>query len=228
MAPQPRHPKLFGVLILIWALTALAQCHGAPQAALRYQRTLTAEARLQWGLDAPVPVLAAQINQESRWRERACSAFACGLAQFTPPTAKWISGVYPKELGRNDVYNPEWAIRAMVRYDHLLGGAILGTPVGSDCDLWAFTLSAYNGGLGWLDRDRLECRSAGRGVCDPSVWFGQVEHYTHRSDSARRENRRYPLLILAGQEPYRAWGQPIFCGSLDYGGSFRSFNLGGM
>lgn len=216
MSARDKYPRLFGVLMILWTLAALAHCAGAelpPRASLRYQRMLTAEARLQWGLGAPVPVMAAQINQESRWHERVCSAFACGLAQFTPSTAKWISGVYKKELAGANVFNPEWAIRALTRYDHFLYESVGRPEPDSECDQWAFTLSAYNGGLGWVERDRLVCRSIGRGLCDADAWFGNVADNPdpRRSAGAVRENRGYPRTILFSQQPYAAWGRTVAC-----------------
>lgn len=194
-------------LILLLALTgALPALADVPTAAIPYQRTLTREARAIWGLDAPVAVLAAQIQQESAWNPDVCSSFACGLAQFTPATAQWISGAYTKTLGANRPFSPEWAIRALARYDYDLYMSIQAAP---DCDRWAMALSAYNGGPTWLARDRVRCDAA---ACDPSRWFGQVEGYTARSRVAARENRGYPRRILLDlQATYASWGRSVIC-----------------
>jgi len=53
-----------------------------------------------WGLEAPVALFAAQVHQESGWREDARSPVgALGLAQFMPGTAAWIAQLYPADLG---------------------------------------------------------------------------------------------------------------------------------
>lgn len=197
------------ILAILAALLAGSALADVPQAAKPYQRAVTREARAVWGLNAPIAVLGAQIGQESRWRPDVCSAFACGLSQFTPQTAAWISGVYPKELGENDPFNPNWAIRALVRYDNDL---YKGTPKAeTDCEQWAFTLSAYNGGLGWVRRDAALCERADG--CVPTAWFGNVEMQTARSAAAARENRGYPRrILLTLQTTYLPWGPGVSCG----------------
>lgn len=178
-----------------------------PIASLPYQRSVIREVRAQWGLNGPVSVMAGQIEQESAWNPQAKSNFAAGLAEFTPQTAAWISGAFPKELGSNQPYNPEWAIRALSIYDHELYGGIHGSA--EECTHWAFTLSAYNGGSGWISRDRGLARASG---ADPDVWFGQTERFTSRSPGASKENRGYPRRILLSlQAHYSTWGPEVSC-----------------
>lgn len=158
---------------------------------------------------APVPLFAAQIHQESGWRVDARSPYAGGLAQFTAGTAADMARWYP-ELGPADAYDPRWALRALVRYDHRLYTSIADTA--SDCDRWAMTLSAYNGGPGWLTRDRALCRHVSG--CDPSRWWGQVAGQTQRAAWARAENRAYPDRIVHRWQPlYLAagWTGPAVC-----------------
>ena len=57
-------------------------------------------------------------------------------------------------------------------------------------DLLGFMDSAYNGGSGNLDKDRLLCQRA-KG-CDPSKWFNHVELYSVKSRQA----------LYAGRSPY--------------------------
>lgn len=178
-----------------------------PAAALPYQRSLTREARAVWGLNAPVPVMAAQIQQESAWSPNVCSTFACGLAQFTPATATWISGAYPKSLADANPMNPEWALRALVQYDYRLHASVAWAN--TDCDRWAFALSGYNGGPGWVGRDRALCLP---GSCDAGRWWGSVELHSNRGMSAFKENRGYPRRILLQYQPlYTSWGQVVSC-----------------
>lgn len=155
-----------------------------------YRLKLQREVTSAFGLHAPVARFAAQIHQESGWRPNARSPFAQGLTQFTPPTAEWIAQAYPA-LHPPDPWDPHWAIRAQVTYmRHLLRQV---QPAASECDLWAFAMSAYNGGVGWVRRDRRLAENAG---ADPDRWFGAVELHTRRAAWARDENRAYVRRIL--------------------------------
>lgn len=206
------------VLLLASCVPDVAHADSIPHAALRYRADLTRNARLIWGLDAPVATFAGQIHQESGWRPEAESKYAAGLAQFTPDTAKWICGAYPA-LSRGqgpeardqgpacDVFNPAWAIRALVTYDKHLWQRIAARD---DCNRMAMTLSAYNGGFGWLTRD---IRAASAAGADPLTWFGSVEQFNAgRALWAVRENRAYPKSILRRWSPLyaaRGWGLSV-------------------
>ncbi|KAK64370.1 transglycosylase SLT domain protein [Bordetella bronchiseptica 980-2] len=175
-----------------------------PQAALKHRSELTRNARALVGMDAPVSMFAAQIHQESGWRSNARSPVgAQGMAQFMPATAEWIAGLFPA-LASNDPYNPSWAMRALVTYDLWLYERIRAA---SACQRWAFALSAYNGGLGWVNRDKKLASSKG---LDPLVWFGSVEQVNAgRSAANWRENRDYPKRILYRHQPtyiQAGWG----------------------
>lgn len=173
-----------------------------PVDAKQYQRELTRNSRAIFGLDAPVALFAAQIHQESAWQVNAKSYVgAQGLAQFMPATSEWISGVYSKSLGDNQPFNPSWSLRALVQYNYWLYQRIHNTA--TDCDRWAFTLSAYNGGLGWVNRDRKKASSLG---LNSAYYWGVVETVNAgRSAANFKENRGYPQRII-----YR-W-QPIYIG----------------
>jgi len=169
---------------------------------------LEREAGATFGVNAPTARLAAQIHQESRWRPKAASKYAQGLTQFTPATAKWLPAVCPG-VGPPDVWDPDWAIRAMVCYDAHLAKHVGATA--TECDRWAMALAAYNGGLGWINRDRRLAAKAGK---DPTRWFGHVSEHTGRAAWARKENRGYPHRILLVLEPAYAragWSSPASC-----------------
>jgi soluble lytic murein transglycosylase-like protein len=84
-------------LMVLLALPAWGQI---PAQANTYRARLTREARAAWGLEAPGALFAAQVHQESGWREDARSLVgALGLAQFMPGTAAWIARLYPTDLG---------------------------------------------------------------------------------------------------------------------------------
>ena len=166
--------RIFGELIVAAILCAVWSglvTASVPPDAARYQRDLVREARSIWGLAAPIAGFAGQIHQESRWNPNARSAFAAGLTQFTPDTAKWISGAYPRELGDNQPLNPQWAIRALLIYDLQLWNSLHAATA---CDRMAKVLSGYNGGPGWVTRETRATVAAGG---DGERWWGQVENH---------------------------------------------------
>lgn len=162
-----------------------------PRAAQSYRATLTRAAHATWGMDAPISVFAAQVHTESGWNNEARSPVgAQGLAQFMPSTAKWLPEVAP-ETGKPAPFNPGWSLRALCAYDRWLWERTDGAD---DFERMAFTLSAYNGGQGWVNRDRKLARQRG---LDPARWFGSVATVNAgRSAVAWKENRNYPRLIL--------------------------------
>ncbi|ECE9609594.1 transglycosylase SLT domain-containing protein [Salmonella enterica subsp. diarizonae] len=173
-----------------------------PTTALKYRSDVIRASRVDWGLNAPIADFAAQLHQESGWNPAARSPVgAQGLAQFMPSTADWIAGVFPA-LSSREPYNPGWAIRALVSYDRWLWQRV---TVPDGCERMAMTLSAYNGGLGWVNRDRRLARTRG---LDDARWFGAVETVNAgRSAANWRENRHYPQRILHELAPrYLSWG----------------------
>lgn len=181
-----------------------------PLPARPYQRTMIRESRAVWGITAPTALFGAQIQTESAWRPGAHSIYAAGLSQFIPSTADMMERKYP-ELGNDGPLNPQWAIRALVRYDHDIyrGRFVNAVPPASECDKWGFVLSGYNGGEGWISRDRAQCEQ--RAGCDPSRWYGHVERYTTRSASNAQQNREYMKRIELQYQPlYRSWAPSGF------------------
>lgn len=184
-----------------------------PRAAQAYRSELVRSARAVWGLNAPIAVFAAQVHTESWWRNDTVShAGAQGLAQFLPSTAAWLPEVAPeltRVAGKPAPFNPGWSLRALVTYDRWLHERVTGaTP----CDRMAFALSAYNGGMGWVHKDR---RLAAHQGLSTDRWFGETETVNAgRRSSSFRENRNYVRLILhERQELYRldGWGQGVLC-----------------
>ena len=208
-------PRLFiySFLWLVVSLLMLATCqpvcaNAIPSAAKQHQALLIRSARAVWGLDAPVATFAAQVHQESRWRADAKSPVgAQGMAQFMPATANWIAQLYPVHLASAKPYHPAWALRALVQYDRWLFERLQAK---SQCDHWAMVLSAYNGGLGWVQRDRKLASASG---ADPLGWFNAIERFNAgRSAANFKENRDYPRKILLRWEPLyiaSGWGQGV-------------------
>lgn len=180
-----------------------------PRMAKKYRRTLIREARARFGLGAPVATMAAQIHQESLWRPDAVSRVgAAGMTQFMPGTASWITEIFP-ELGRAEPLNPQWAIRAMVRYNRWLYERLTGFD---DCERWAFVLASYNGGLGWTMRRK--ARSPFPEIClgmtcdiNPGI---TPANQKQNADYARRILMRLELDYLAdpGWRPGVCWRSP--------------------
>jgi soluble lytic murein transglycosylase-like protein len=195
---------IVGIILaaLFWPGNAAAQI---PRDALQYRADLTRQARLAWGLNAPIADFAAQIHQESHWRPDAVSrAGAVGMAQFMPSTARWWCELHRLSARECQPEHPTWAIRALVGYDRWLWDRIHNTA--SDCDRMALTLSAYNGGLGWVQRDRALASSKG---LDAGRYWDAVETVNAgRAAWAIKENRGYPLRILRALAlRYASWGQ---------------------
>ena len=162
-----------------------------PSLAYGLKRAVRAEVNYYWGLEQKGTVFYSQIHQESSWNPDAQSKYASGLAQFTPDTAKWISKLYPVDLGENNPLDARWAIRACVRYDRWLYDR--NSFAFNENDRWRFSLSGYNGGAGWVSRDRSLAEMNGR---DSTRWICNVEHFSNRAAWAIKENRDYVAKIL--------------------------------
>lgn len=203
-----RHLSWIVVLLLLSTSLYGADIPSPPSRSIKYKSFFIRTAHYEFGLDAPVALLAGQVHQESAWRPDVDSPYASGLTQFTPSTAKWISEIYP-DLGPNEVYNPKWSIRAMMRYDKHLFERL--TFAKDSCNQWAMTLSAYNGGYGWIKRDRKLAVADGK---DGTVWWDNIEMHSGRAEWAYEENRGYPRrIIYRHQEIYveHNWGGPVVC-----------------
>lgn len=196
-------------------LVLVTQCTPAyastiPSAAERHRNTLVRAAHWGFGMDAPISTMAAQVHQESRWQTDARSPVgAAGLAQFMPATAEWMPEV-DRSLSNPDPYNPGWALRAMVRYNVWLLDRV---QADSPCESWAMALSAYNGGLSWVNRDReLALASGASGL----AWFDHIEkHNAGRSAANYTENRQYVRVVLLTFEPLyyeNGWGPGVCIG----------------
>lgn len=198
---------LLGIVLSMAVLAGAALAADDPaRSSLRYQRDLVRIAHAAWGLDAPVAVFAAQIHQESGWNPQAVSRVgANGMAQFMPATAKWWCDLHDLSALDCQPTNPVWAMRALVGYDRWLWERI---KAADERSRMAMSLSAYNGGLGWVYRDQKLASAKG---ADPLTWFDQVETFNAGRNSASfSENRSYPrriLLIL--QSRYLTFGRGV-------------------
>jgi soluble lytic murein transglycosylase-like protein len=187
---------ILATLITMAVVTAKPALHDAiPAQAATYRAQVVREAHAAGGLGAPVPMFAAQIHQESGWKPTARSGVgAMGLAQFMPGTADWIANLYPADLKPGAPLDPNWAIRALVRYDYWLYKRVPKFQKGDE--RWAAALASYNAGLGWIQKDQ------GLVSCDASKWFGCVENAVDkRTADNRKQSRDYPVRILLKLRP---------------------------
>lgn len=203
---------LLALALVAWlAFTATPAGAQVPAEAARWRAELTRQAHAQWGLDAPVPALAAQVHQESGWRADAVSRVgAAGMAQFMPATARWWCEITATAAAECQPRNPRWALRALVGYDKWLFDRLgsAGAPYrdaghedqGRGARLWA-ALRSYNGGLGhWQAESRL---AAGPLRHQIDAACGRAK----RAAVHCAENLGYPHRILTVLQPrYAAWG----------------------
>jgi hypothetical protein len=181
------------------ALCCLAAgCADAAGLCTQYRSVLIRESQAVYGLNAPIPMFAGQITQESACRANVTALdLGRGLAQFMDGTTKQVAKSFP-ELGAPDPYNPAWAIRALVRFDRWLYERVKGDTA---CDRWAAALKGYNAGLGYVQRAQRQSKK-------PGVWFGAREMVNVGQKPTHFENSRmYPRWILMKHQPaYAGWG----------------------
>lgn len=198
--------ELWHLLSLVVMFVAVDDVLGqVPAAAWQYRAEVAESALETFGPGAPIATLAAQLHQESAWRADAVSwAGAQGMAQFMPTTAADMAQRYAACQPANP-FDPVWSIRCRDRYLHSLLRALrpLNHPALERCDRWAFALRAYNGGLGWINRDRTRTRADG---ADADDWQTVALYNAGRRESAHRENREYPARIFALDARYALWG----------------------
>jgi hypothetical protein len=169
-----------------------------PVIMLQYRAALTREAQFVYGINAPIPMFAGQIWQESGGKANAKAwDLGMGLGQFEPGTAKEIVKLYP-ELGPSDPFNPVWSIRALVRYDDWIYKRVKGVNA---CEVWGGSLDGYNAGLGYVQK-------AQRASPDPTVWFTKTEYVPTGQTAKNKEySRVYPRIILfKHQAMFSTWG----------------------
>lgn len=191
--------------LLLWLIAVLAMPAHAqvPLQAGRYRLELVRAAHAQWGLDAPVAALAAQVQQESGWNPAAVSHVgAAGMAQFMPATARWWCEQQQLTTADCQPRNPVWALRALAGYDKYLWDRVPARFNAHD-RMWV-TLRGYNGGLGhWQAEARLasgDTREAIDAACGRA----------RRAAVHCAENLAYPQRILHQLQPrYVTWGPGV-------------------
>ena len=195
------------VICLAFTLAGAALAAESPsRRAQAYRADLTRIAHSTWGLNAPVPVFAAQLHQESGWDVSAVSPVgALGMGQFMPATAQWWCQINRLSAADCQPRNAVWAMRSLVGYDLWLLQRVNG---GSEFDrMWA-SLRSYNGGLGhWQNEAKLV-----RPLLD-HVSVDRVCGRASRAPVHCAENLGYPDRILNRlQRLYASWGRLVVPG----------------
>ena len=169
-------------------------------AALPYLDEIRASSQFYFGVPAPVPVITAQIAQESRFDPDARSPVgAMGIMQFMPGTAKWAAQA--GGFGIAAPLDPSWAIKAGVWYDRFLYDRVQAPK--TPCDRWLFTLSAYNGGERWVQKRQSLST-------DPGSWAATGPINPGITKNNQAENSQYgPRIVYVLQPKFVALGQPV-------------------
>ena len=147
-------------------------------------------------------LLAGQIEQESSWRADAQSAYAAGLTQFTPDAESDANRVWRAELaGLGGARNPRWALRAHCLYmkKWIVAFAKRGSPTVTD--RVGLAARAYNGGVGWLLKERGAATGDGK---NPHVYDSLTDYCEQfRSAESCIENLGYWPSIKRRSKKYR-------------------------
>lgn len=202
-------------LVLILMATS-ARSAEPPAAAVGKLPILKQELEKHWGELKSRDYIGAQIEQEtcitlkhsSCWNENAqlltSREQGVGLGQLTRafhPDGRLrfdamaeLKAKYPREL--ENLTWESWRsirlqLRAVVLKDRDLCMSIKN--VATEKDRMHMCMAAYNGGFTGLSNDRLSCRA--KPGCDPSRWFGHVEHTSMKSKKAMKGYGRSPFEI---------------------------------
>jgi len=175
---------------------------GIPRPALAYRDNFIRIWRFYFALAESPTIGFAQVHQESRWKPTAQSKYASGIAQFTPATAADYAPLLPAAVRAQCPSkagcptDPNWALNALSLYDYNLHRrhAWAETPD----DRWRLALAAYNGGAGWIIRERVRANNSAR-------WADIVNACMRKAEFCK-ENREYPVVILEKWLPlYQRW-----------------------
>lgn len=175
---------------------------GIPRQALAYRDNFIRIWRFYFALAESPTIGFAQVHQESRWKATAQSKYASGIAQFTPATAADYASLVPAEVRARCPSkagcptDPNWALNALSLYDYHLHRrhAWAETPE----DRWRLALAAYNGGAGWIIKERARANNSAR-------WADIVNACMRKAEFCK-ENREYPVVILEKWRPlYQQW-----------------------
>lgn len=216
---------LTGLLFLATVPRAMAA--PLPAGAVRYLPVLADEVSERWPAMPMPSMLAAQVEQESRWKSTAelktSREYGFGLGQFTVAyradgSERFNAWREVKALDAGlagwqwaDRRDPRMQLRAVVVKNRACFRR-LRPLLRDDTNALAMCDAAYNGGLGGLYAERRLC--AAIASCDPDRWFGNVELHSNKSRakwhgygaSAFEINRTHVRNVMIVRRPkYAAW-----------------------
>jgi membrane-bound lytic murein transglycosylase MltF len=194
---------LSAIIVITLTQTSFAE---VPREAAAFKRMFIKTYRQVWGLNNPA-WLAAQIGQESGWRDGlTSSAGAKGMCQFIPATAAGVDSQYPG-LASWSRYSPQWCAyaQALLMRELYRSNDDLRDP----CNSMKFAGSAYNGGPTMLNREIALCKTNPN--CDHEHWDENVATMNARAAWAWKENRTYVTRITQREKFYadELWGTAI-------------------
>jgi len=199
------------------AVAIVAPAIGLPGEAAKHLPVLVAEVRQHWPSAPFKSAFAGQVEKETciTLKHRKCWSpyaelktnreYGFGLGQLTV-TAKFDNFKEAKKLDPSmagwaweNRYAAEYQLRTLVLMNRFNYGKF---NFANGLDRMAFTLAAYNGGLGGVLSDRRVCMATPG--CEPVRWFGHVEHTSKKAKKAVAGygksfftiNREYPKTIL--------------------------------
>ena len=165
---------------------------------LKYKKYFKLQINKYWSNLFPKEILPAQIEQESNWNEyaerKAGKEYGFGLSQVTIVKGYFNNFLEFKKRWKKELKNWTWEnrfnakchIKILILYDKLLYNKMKFAKI--NFDRLAFTLSAYNGGLGWVLKDRKLTKENGY---NENRWFNNVEKFSKRNKWAFKINRKY-------------------------------------
>jgi hypothetical protein len=188
--------RVLVLLLYLFSVAVSASIPNNPPNAKLYLPTLKQELVTYWPEIKPYSVFAAQVEQESciSLKHKRCwnpkvelktsREYGFGLGQLTV-TSKFNAYEEVKRLDKSmaswkweDRFNPSYQLRAIVLKNRSNYNRLKGFSKDPDTVL-AFTMAAYNGGVGGLMKDRTLCIYT-KG-CDPTKWWGNVERTSNKS-----------------------------------------------
>lgn len=224
--------QLFMVAFLL--LCCMVRAEELPDNFFRHYPTLVVALEDVWPDITQPAVIAGLVEQETCpslkskkcWNERAelktKQEHGIGLGQHTI-TSKFnafeeTSHLHEKLKGWKveDYWNAEmqlYGIAAKLKQNY----SVFGNTI--EEDRFAFSLAAYNGGVGGILKDQRLCKNT-KG-CDPAKWWDNVENTSLKTKlpfngfkkSAFQINREYPYNILKiRMQKYEPYLNPFFMG----------------
>lgn len=145
-------------------------------------------------------LIAGQVTQESLCNPVAKSKVgAAGIMQIMPGTAKDIERAC--KLPGFDVFNPKQAVQGGICYNNIVRRIV--RPMDNASELDVVMLRAYNGGAGYILRERK------RAILN-NIYAFDADNLPQfctnfRSISSCRENTSYPVHIRKKQRQYSHW-----------------------